>query len=144
MSEKQEHDVPLPKDMIDEARARAQRIRADTRWIELLGNNVTDGFLTTNGGGQDEEQAPQPLVKLMGQAQKPIVCGKEVDQLTTPRYLVVDALLRAGPDGLSKPEIEKVNREAVRFLRELSGLPHWKKAISMPGKAWTRYGIVYR
>ena len=127
-------------------------IRAQQEWLRTMANPGPDaGSNTTfslmsyeSGGGRDDKPLPQPVVQLRGMAQKPIVCGKEVDPLTTPRYKVIAALLDAGPDGMSKSEIEKVSADAVRYLRELSDLPQWKKAIIMPGGPWIRYGIVYK
>jgi hypothetical protein len=84
----------------------------------------------------------KPAVLLRGAAQKPVVCGKEVDPISEPKYRVVAALLAAGPDGLATEELTKVKGDAVKYLRDLrSSSRHWEKAIVMPGVAWGRYGI---
>lgn len=84
----------------------------------------------------------QPLVRLRGIAQKPLVDGQEVDSISEPRYKVIEALIKAGTDGLGKRELEEQsNGDAVKYLRALSKLPGWEKAICMAGKPWGRYAI---
>jgi hypothetical protein len=90
---------------------------------------------------QTNPARPQPVVKLQGIAQQPIVNGVPLKVLTEPRYRVVQALVAAGPDGLSKAELERTNANAVRYLRELKELPGWNPVIIMAGKAWSRYSI---
>jgi hypothetical protein len=93
---------------------------------------------------QSAPPQPQPVVELRGSAQKPIINGVEVEPLSQPRYAVVKALLAAGPDGLSKSELERVKGDAVKYLRELSKLLHWQDAINMAGTPWQRYSIKHR
>jgi hypothetical protein len=92
---------------------------------------------------QPGPSALRPLVQLRGVAQKPIVLGKEVESLTEARYRVVEALVNAGADGLSKAVlIEKSGKgDAVKYLRELAEQPEWAGSIVMPGRAWGRYSI---
>ena len=86
---------------------------------------------------------PRPVVELRGVAQRPLVYRREVETLSEPRYLVIEALLAAGPDGMSKPKLEAIKSDAVKYLREISGLIGWQNAIRMAGKAYGRYSIVH-
>jgi hypothetical protein len=88
---------------------------------------------------------PRPLVELRGLTEKPLVCGKEVDRLTKPRYAVVEVLLKAGQDGLGKADLQNVKGDAIKYLRELrAASPLWKRAIRMAGGAWRGYAIVWK
>ena len=60
---------------------------------------------------------PAPMVQLKGVAQRPIVMGREVDPISAPKYQVIEALLAAGPNGMSKSELEAIKGDAIRYLR---------------------------
>ncbi|MBI3838137.1 MAG: hypothetical protein HY288_09425 [Planctomycetia bacterium] len=100
----------------------------------------------TPGVSEKNEPEPRPVVQLRGIAQNPIVNGKIVKSLSEPRYKVIEALIAAGPDGLSKPDLESQSGkgDAVKYLRELRKLTGWKSAIKMAGGPWQRYAIVHR
>jgi hypothetical protein len=115
-----------------------EAIKKETREF-VIGGSESD-----QQGTESAPQKPQPVVQLRGVAQKPLVFGKKVDSLSKPRYRVVEALLEAGPDGMSKPELEKIKADAIPYLRELSKMPGWKRAIRMAGKANQHYAIVYK
>jgi len=91
---------------------------------------------------QDTHHTQHAVVQLRGAGERPIVLGKEVEPLTEARHRVVSALLAAGPDGMSKPDLDRVKGDAVRYLRELrAGSRLWKAAIRMAGKRGMRYAI---
>jgi hypothetical protein len=86
----------------------------------------------------------RPVVQLRGLGQGPIIYGHEVDPLSEPKYRVIEALIAAGPDGLSKPDLDKVKGDAVKYLRELREFdPAWEEAIRMAGGPWQGYAIVH-
>jgi hypothetical protein len=139
---------------------RVHRIQGDDQFADtmtLLKNSrdACDAMQTELHDGIQEQEpgfvanstkvvSSVPLVVLRGIGQKPIVCGKEVEAITEPRYRVVEALIKAGPDGLSKADMEAVKANAIRYLSELSKRPGWKKAIIMAGQPWKKYRIVHR
>ncbi len=89
-----------------------------------------------------DRRKPCPVVQLRGTAFRPTIRGKEVDELTEPYYRVVEALVQAGPDGLSRSELERVRGDAIKYLRNLRGMdPAWNSAIKMARRRGGRYAI---
>jgi hypothetical protein len=73
------------------------------------------------------------------------VCGKLKPLLRNAQYNVVQALLAAGADGLSKNDLESRSRhsDAVNILKRLAGSdPDWNKVIKLAGSPGRRYRIV--
>jgi DNA-binding Xre family transcriptional regulator len=88
---------------------------------------------------------PEPLVKLGRVSKdKPIVCGVAKPVLSKPAHYVVKALIKAGPEGLTGPQLkEKSGHLDYRgILRRLvDGDRHWQQGIRLPG---TTRGFRYR
>jgi integrase len=86
------------------------------------------------------ENPPPDLVTLTDREVPPIVLGRKKKRLTRPGYRVVKALLEAGPDGLSKPQLLRICGDALGVLRRLSKSDSdWKAVIHFPGKDGIRH-----
>jgi hypothetical protein len=84
------------------------------------------------------------LVILGKRSDEPTVNGRRKHRLTKARYDVVEALLAAGDDGLSKDclAIESKHGDANRVLKRLADSdPDWAQAIQMAGMPGGRYRI---
>lgn len=90
--------------------------------------------------------AATPPVVLHGQGQKPLVLGREMPVLSDARYLAVQALVKAWPEGLTKQQLEN-QTESTSARKTLKALhdadPQWAAVIQLPGKAGMRYRIAY-
>lgn len=97
--------------------------------------------------GNDPPPPPPPVQKgprvVLGKRGEPcIVDGKQMPPLTDGRYAVIDALIKAGEDGLTKDALEAVRGSARRMLEDLSELhPEWAVVIQMAGTTNRRYRI---
>lgn len=81
-------------------------------------------------------------VVLRGQKQKPVVSGNEKEMLPKKRYEVVEALVNAWPNSMSKGQLEKISTDYWRMLNELSESdPDWKAVIEFAREAWGGYRI---
>ena len=83
-------------------------------------------------------------VVLHGPKGDPVVRGRKKPRLTAPRYLVVKALIDAGPIGLGKTTlVERSVTDAVNVLKRLKRSdPDWDTAIHLPKTAGNRYRIL--
>jgi|GEM_PF-6004372 len=85
-----------------------------------------------------------PPVTLGKSGDEPIVRGKRKGRLTLPRHNVVEALLAASDDGLSKDSLatESGHSDAVNILKRLAESdPDWKAVIKLAGRPGGRYRI---
>lgn len=82
-----------------------------------------------------------PRVVLQQRGEPCIVDGKEMPPLTDGRYAVVEALIKAGEDGLTKDAIEAVRKGARKMLEQLSAMPGWADVVQMAGQTNGRYRI---
>lgn len=84
----------------------------------------------------------QPAVDLRGAAQSPLVFGREVAVMSKATYRVVEAILKAGPDGLSLKDLLKVKGDARTYLRTLRKSDAlWWDAIIPAGQRGRNYAI---
>lgn len=100
---------------------------------------------STPGGGQRRKgsgpRVEVPVVQLSGKGQSCQVLGKPKPAVTDAQYDVVQALLQAGEQGLTKDALEAVRPSARRALRWLAdGDSDWKSVVSFP----TSPGVGYR
>lgn len=90
------------------------------------------------------KRPPMCVVELFGVDKNPKVFGEEVEKLPRAKYPVIEALVGAGERGMSKSELEKVNGEAIKYLRQIrKSNPLWEEAIEMAGIAWNRYKLKF-
>jgi hypothetical protein len=85
-----------------------------------------------------------PSVHLGGQADDPIVRGKQKEYLRSTQYNVVKALLQAGKAGLTKKQLveRSGHTDAVGILKRLANSdPDWKAVISLPRTSGKGYRI---
>jgi len=97
----------------------------------------------------DSSSAPAdpnlPSVVLNGPGRPPTVLGREKAVLTPARYNVVQALLKAGMDGLSKDELDAKSGhpEARKILKNLAKSdPDWAKVISFAESTGVGYRLL--
>ena len=84
---------------------------------------------------------PPAAVVLKGRGQPVIVLGHEKPALTRLQYKLIEAILKAEPDGLTKDDIESMCGSARRILTNLKTQDaDWAKVIHS-GKAGRRYRI---
>lgn len=84
-----------------------------------------------------EPSAPSCPVVLRGLSKRPLVRGMEVGELSKSRYEVIQALVRAWPDGLSKDEFPRRSGypDAVRMLKKQAKKDEvWASVIELPGQ----------
>jgi len=95
------------------------------------------------GKPPDEPDEPQSPVILVGQGEQVIVNGEPKDTLTEAQYNVVQALLEAGSNGLSKDQLvqKSGHGDAVRVLKRLASDSDWASVIGLAGKPGGRYRI---
>jgi hypothetical protein len=89
-------------------------------------------------------QAAGPPVILGKFGDEPIVNGKRKARLNKPRFDVIEVLIAAGDDGLSKDSLAKESRhgDAHRILSRLGASDSdWKAVIQMAGTPGGRYRI---
>ncbi|QYK49190.1 MAG: hypothetical protein KF838_04890 [Phycisphaeraceae bacterium] len=108
----------------------------------------SDEGLASNSSSDAAGNSPPPPVQkgprvVLGNRGEPcLVDGKEMPPLTDGRYAVIEALIKAGEDGLTKDAIEAVRGSARRMLEDLSELhPEWAAVIQMAGQTNGRYRI---
>lgn len=82
-----------------------------------------------------------PRVVLGKRGEPCIVDGKEMPPLTDGRYAVIEALIKAGEDGLTKDAIEAIRTGAREMLVQLSAKPGWSDVIQMAGQTNGRYRV---
>lgn len=70
-----------------------------------------------------------------------LVSGKSKGPLNYPEYKVMKALVEAGPDGLSKDQLEIVQADARRILNRLREDPDWAAVIHMANTKGNRYRL---
>jgi hypothetical protein len=85
-------------------------------------------------------QAKPPRVILLGRTEGASVDGK-IKELTETQYDVVEALVKAAPNGLKKVEIENIAKDARAILERLRRDEDWKAVIHMAGGTGRRYRI---
>ena len=86
-----------------------------------------------------------PSVKLTGRGKPPIVLGRVKPVLNDPRYNVVQALLDAGSEGLTKDLLDKRSghSEARKILKTLANSdPDWASVISFPKTSGVGNGLL--
>jgi hypothetical protein len=83
----------------------------------------------------------QRPVILRGENQRPIVLGIEKKRLTKKQYKVVDALVRAGEEGLSLHQLKLLSGEPRGTLKTVARDRDWARVIHMAGLAYGRYRI---
>ena len=83
--------------------------------------------------------------RALGKPGKPVfIRDKEKPPLSPSEYKLIAALLLAGPDGLSKPEIESLKFGGYRnTLRRLREDPDWGAVILSPGKRGGCHALVF-
>ncbi|MCH8146943.1 MAG: hypothetical protein IH987_02990 [Planctomycetes bacterium] len=86
----------------------------------------------------------RPLVELHGPGKPPTVDGKPKAALTAARYAVVEALLTAGPAGLTTDALDSLSkrRGARDVLKRLARSDSdWESVILMPGSPGKHYRL---
>jgi hypothetical protein len=96
-------------------------------------------------GNVSEREAPswKPAIVFSGDAREPRVNGKSKKRMTPEQFKVVQALLSAGEDGLSKGELEKKSGigDPLGVLRRLRKDPDYGNAIDMAGTRGRGYRV---
>jgi hypothetical protein len=126
--------------LFDGPNAEEERRKAECAWRELHGASWPPPV----SGNKPPASGPRPAVTLRGQADAPIVRGKEMPRLTVARYCVVKALVDAGNDGLSTDDLVSKSGcgGAVNTLKALvRSSPEWGAVIALPGAPGLRYRI---
>ncbi len=109
--------------------------------------SVSNSSSDTTGNNPPPPPPPPPPVNkgprvVLGKRGEPcIVDGKERPPLTDGRYAVIEALIKAGEDGLTKDAIEAIRKGARKMLEQLSAMPGWADVIQMAGQTNGRYRI---
>lgn len=109
---------------------------------------VDAGSSAAAPGGPNPPASPGPAwpqVALSGQASQPVVCGKPKPLLGPAQYNAVQALLEAGPAGLSKDELVRRSGhgDAVRVIKRLRASdPDWAAVLPLPGRSWKHYRVL--
>ncbi len=88
---------------------------------------------------------PLPLVVLGKRSDEPLFRGIRKERLTEAQYDVVDTLLTAGEDGLSKDALVRKSKrgDARGVLRRLDKSDRdWDSVILMAGKSYRKYRIL--
>jgi hypothetical protein len=86
----------------------------------------------------------KPPIVLNGLDEKPTVWGNEKPRLTPGQYRVVEALIRAHPDRLSKDMLANRSKtdEPIKMIDRLRDKDaDWRDALDKPGQAHGGYGI---
>jgi hypothetical protein len=94
------------------------------------------------GGALSFVAPPQCRVRLQGRGQPVTVCDKEKRPLSPERYDVVEALVNAYPEGLTKGKLERVRpsaRDMLTRMRKMDG--DWAAVIHLAGSPGGRYRI---
>lgn len=82
------------------------------------------------------------VVELFGQGNCPKVFGQEVAPIHRAKYPVIEALVKAGPNGLGTNELSRINGNATKYLKVICKLDRlWGDAIETARKSWNRYKI---
>jgi hypothetical protein len=92
-----------------------------------------------------DRQATPPVI-LRGHGMPPVVRGVAQRILSKAQYEVVQALLDAGPTGLSKDELEEKSKhaDARKILKRLhDSYPDWKRVILLAGRPGGRYRLLF-
>lgn len=90
--------------------------------------------------------SPESPVSLRGRSEMPVVLGVPQDVLTRAQYDVVEALVKAGPAGLSLRELAEAsgrrypNKTLDSLLARGGG---WVACVKMAGQAHSRYRITW-
>jgi hypothetical protein len=86
--------------------------------------------------------AESQRVKLFGLNDPPLIDGKPKSPLTKPRYEVVQLLIQAGPEGLTKDGLASRHGGAVNMVKALRKSDgDWGDVIKLPGSHGRRYRI---
>jgi len=88
-----------------------------------------------------DERLVSPAVQLGCPGEPCLVFGQKKRPLTDAQLAVVDALIKAGAEGLTKDGLEAVRSSARRILKTLRKDKDWAKVIFMPGQTNGRYRI---
>jgi hypothetical protein len=99
--------------------------------------------------GSEADNPPEPNdppVILSGRRYNPLVMGLLCPLLTDAQFDVVQALLEAGPTGLSMKQLatitgRKAPQTTAKYLKD-SG-PPWSEVIHLAGKPYGRYRIAW-
>jgi len=85
-----------------------------------------------------------PRIKLRSCSESVDIDGKVYGVLTFPGYNVVQALMEAGNDGLTKDELVRKSGhdDAVNILKRLAKKPGWNTVIKLAGVPGRRYRIM--
>ena len=72
-----------------------------------------------------------------------VIVNGNVKRLSGGKFAVVEALLEAGPGGLSKDELDTRSGypKAFTYLKRLLRDQDFAAVLHMPGKSWGRYRI---
>lgn len=85
---------------------------------------------------------PHPIVRLQGQDKPVFVKEVEHPKLGEKQYELMDEIIKAGPLGLKKSQLEDIFPSARRMLYQIKDLSkYWKEAIEFPGYGKTGYNI---
>lgn len=90
---------------------------------------------------KDKIVPPGPCVEIGQPGLGCRVLGQDKPALTDGEYAVIQALLKAGPDGLTKDVLELVRGSARRILKRLRNDSDWAQVIIMPGRTNGRYRL---
>jgi hypothetical protein len=82
-------------------------------------------------------------VILRGQGKSPEVLSRSVPPLTSPCYKLIEALIEAGEEGLSKGQLDDIATNGPKYLRNLKKAQPdtWGRVILMAGNKGNRYRI---
>jgi|GEM_PF-3467393 len=120
------------------------------RLLEGHNNKAIESQELRHGSRSETIARPQQRkarVLLAGPGESPVVDGVRQGVLTKARYNVVQALLDAGPQGLSKDQLVKKSGHgsAVNILKQLAGLNSaWKQVIRLPQTAGMGYALRFK
>ena len=81
-------------------------------------------------------------VLLYGLRDKPVVKGRKKNPLGSKQYELIERLIKAGEQGCSKPQLEKITPNYWKSLKGLKDSdPDWDEVIHFPGKPHGGYWI---
>ncbi len=116
------------------------------QWLAALVQSPSTSPSNTEDG-QDDSGKRVCCVELHSKGDRPLVHGREVPSVTSTQHDVLQALIGAGSDGLSLPELIKRSRHgsARNVLKNLADKSSvWKQVILLPGAPGRRYRLVFK
>lgn len=135
-----EHEEALVNGAACELFTRGQHLQAAHEALLALAS-AGQRAEPVNDGKAPPKVPPTPTVVLGRPGDPCMVMGKKKKALTDGQRAVVDALLKAGDNGLTKDGLEGVRSSARRILKTLRQDADWAKVILMPGQTNGRYRL---